>query len=83
MMYRSSNREFLKTEKERVRKMARFEKDEYVYLRCKITSVPKENQRMYRLSTVSDNAIVWAEEDELLKAEKYGSSGIVVGKKCP
>ena len=51
--------------------MAKFKENEYVYLRCKVTTAPKNGQRLYRLNTVSDNAVVWAEEDEMLPAEKY------------
>lgn len=51
--------------------MSKFQNDEYVYLRCRVSHAPEGDQRLYRVTTVSDNVTVWAEEDELTPAETY------------
>lgn len=51
--------------------MSKYKDGDAVYLLCKVSHAPEGNQRLYRLTTISGNSVIWVEEDEFLPAEKY------------
>lgn len=51
--------------------MSKYKENDVVYLRCRVSKAPEGNQKLYRLSSIGTDAVVWAEEDEVLPAEKY------------